>query len=151
MQSHDFASTYVGMPYYMSPEIWAAERYTLHSDIWSPGCVMYELCARRPPFDAKTQFRLFQKIKDGHVDSLPPIYSSELQHAVKSFLNINPLQRQDTAALLSRPMIRLMRKEREVVEFGKAFRLYEDQLMVKDAIVQEAIALSLRRIRSGLR
>ena len=35
MQSHDFASTYVGTPFYMSPEICAAEKYTLKSDIWS--------------------------------------------------------------------------------------------------------------------
>ncbi|KAI4273197.1 MAG: hypothetical protein LQ337_004804 [Flavoplaca oasis] len=140
MQSHDFASTYVGTPYYMSPEICAAERYTLHSDIWSLGCVMYELCARKPPFDAKTHFHLVQKIKDGRVDSLPSMYSPELQHAIKSCLRTNPLQRPDTAVLLSLPIMRLMRKEREVVEIGKALRLKEDQLMVKKAEVEGRIA-----------
>ncbi|KAL8773476.1 MAG: hypothetical protein Q9209_001580 [Squamulea sp. 1 TL-2023] len=140
MQSHDFASTYVGTPYYMSPEICAAERYTLHSDIWSLGCVMYELCARKPPFDAKTHFHLVQKIKDGRVDALPSMYSSELQHAIKSCLKTNPLQRPDTAALLSLPLMRLMRKEREVVEIGKALRLKEDQLIIKKADVEEKIA-----------
>ena len=140
MQSHDFASTYVGTPYYMSPEICAAERYTLHSDIWSLGCVMYELCARKPPFDAKTHFHLVQKIKDGRVDPLPSIYSPELQHAIKSCLKTNPLQRPDTAALLSLPIMRLMRKEREVVEIGNALRLKEDQLIIKKADVEEKIA-----------
>ncbi|KAI4281689.1 MAG: hypothetical protein L6R38_003507 [Xanthoria sp. 2 TBL-2021] len=140
MQSHDFASTYVGTPYYMSPEICAAERYTLHSDIWSLGCVMYELCARKPPFDAKTHFHLVQKIKDGRVDSLPSMYSPELQQAIKSCLRTNPLQRPDTAALLSLPIMRLMRKEREVVEIGKALRLKEDQLMIKKADVEDKIA-----------
>lgn len=140
MQSHDFASTYVGTPYYMSPEICAAERYTLHSDIWSLGCVMYELCARKPPFDAKTHFHLVQKIKDGRVDPLPSMYSPELQHAIKSCLRTNPLQRPDTAALLSLPVMRLMRKEREVVEIGKALRLKEDQVMVKKADLEEKIA-----------
>lgn len=75
MQSHDFASTYVGTPYYMSPEICASERYTLASDIWALGCIMYELCARKVPFNANTQFQLVQKIKEGRVDPLPDSYS----------------------------------------------------------------------------
>ena len=135
MQSHDFASTYVGTPFYMSPEICAAERYTLHSDIWSLGCVMYELCARTQPFNAKTHFHLIQKIKEGRVDPLPSIYSHELQNVIKSCLNINPLKRPDTASLLNLPAVRLMRKEREVVELGKLLRVKEELAMRK---IQEA-------------
>lgn len=140
MHSHDFASTYVGTPYYMSPEICAAERYTLKSDIWSLGCVMYELCTRRPPFDAKTHFQLIQKIKDGRVDPLPSMYSPELQEAIKSCLKTNPHQRPDTADLLSLPIMRLMRKEREVVEIGKTLRLKEDQIALKNLDVEERLA-----------
>ena len=135
MQSHDFASTYVGTPFYMSPEICAAERYTLHSDIWSLGCVMYELCARTQPFNAKTHFHLIQKIKEGRVDPLPSVYSHELQNVIKSCLNINPLKRPDTASLLNLPAVRLMRKEREVVELGRLLKAKEEQAMRK---VQEA-------------
>lgn len=131
MQSHDFASTYVGTPFYMSPEICAAERYTLHSDIWSLGCVMYELCARTQPFNAKTHFHLIQKIKEGLVDPLPSVYSHELQTVIKSCLNINPLKRPDTVSLLNLPAVRLMRKEREVVELGRILRVKEEQAMRK--------------------
>ncbi|KAL8839659.1 MAG: hypothetical protein Q9170_001665 [Blastenia crenularia] len=150
MQSHDFASTYVGTPYYMSPEICAAERYTLHSDIWSLGCVMYELCARRPPFDAKTHLQLIQKIKDGRVEPLPSIYSPELQSTIKSCLKTNPLQRPDTAALLSLPIMRVMRKEREVVEIGKALRTKELQVVAKEAEL-EAKAANLEAEREKMR
>lgn len=131
MQSHDFASTYVGTPFYMSPEICAAERYTLYSDIWSLGCVMYELCARTQPFNAKTHFHLIQKIKEGRVDPLPSLYSHDLQNVVKSCLNINPLKRPDTASLLNLPAVRLMRKEREVIELGRLLRVKEEQAMRK--------------------
>lgn len=137
MQSHDFASTYVGTPFYMSPEICAAERYTLHSDIWSLGCVMYELCAKTQPFNAKTHFHLIQKIKEGRVDPLPAIYSPDLQHAIRSCLNVNPLKRPDTASLLNLPAVRLIRKEREVVELGKILRTKEEQALRK---AQEADA-----------
>ena len=137
MQSHDFASTYVGTPFYMSPEICAAERYTLHSDIWSLGCVMYELCARTQPFNAKTHFHLIQKIKEGRIDPLPAMYSSELQNAVKSCLNVNPLKRPDTASLLNLSAVRLVRKEREMVELGRILRTKEEQALQK---AQEADA-----------
>lgn len=131
MQSHDFASTYVGTPFYMSPEICAAERYTLQSDIWSLGCIMYELCARTPPFNAKTHFHLVQKIKEGRVEPLPSLYSQELQAVIKSCLKTNPTNRPDTACLLNLPMVRLMRKEREVVELGKTLKLKEEHTTMK--------------------
>lgn len=131
MQSHDFASTYVGTPFYMSPEICAAERYTLHSDIWSLGCIMYELCAKKPPFNAKTHFDLVNKIKLGRVDPLPSIYSPELQTVINNCLKTNPLNRPDTATLLNLPVVRLMRKEREVVELGRVLKTQEEQLKLK--------------------
>ena len=124
----------------MSPEICAAERYTLQSDIWSLGCVMYELCARKPPFDAKTHLHLIQKIKDGRVEPLPSIYSPELQSTIKSCLKTNPLQRPDTAALLSLPIMRVMRKEREIVEIGKTLRTKEDQVNAKKLEVEAKAA-----------
>ena len=133
MQSHDFASTYVGTPFYMSPEICAAERYTLQSDIWSLGCIMYELCARQPPFNAKTHFHLVQKIKEGRFEPLPSIYSPELQGVIKSCLKTNPLTRPDTASLIQLPVVRLMRKEREVVELGKVLKTKEELALQKTA------------------
>ena len=153
MQSHDFASTYVGTPFYMSPEICAAERYTLHSDIWSLGCVMYELCARTQPFNAKTHFHLIQKIKEGRVDPLPSVYSQVLQNVIKSCLNINPLKRPDTASLLNLPAVRLMRKEREVVELGRLLTVKEEQAVRKIQEVEVKILNwngEKEKLRAGL-
>jgi NIMA (never in mitosis gene a)-related kinase len=45
--------TQIGTPYYMSPEIWRNRPYDQKSDMWSVGCVIYELCAQRPPFQGK--------------------------------------------------------------------------------------------------
>ena len=128
MQSHDFASTYVGTPFYMSPEICAAEKYTLKSDIWSLGCIIYELCTREPPFNAKTHFQLVQKIKEGKIAPLPAIYSSELFAIIKDCLRVNPDRRPDTAMLLNLPVVRLMRKEKEVVEFSRTLKSKEEAL-----------------------
>ncbi|KAL7800099.1 kinase-like domain-containing protein [Trichoderma ceciliae] len=132
IKSHDFASTYVGTPFYMSPEICAAEKYTLKSDIWSLGCIIYELCAREPPFNAKTHFQLVQKIKEGRVAPLPEMYSPELNQVIKDCLKVNPDRRPDTAQLLNLPVVRLMRKEKEVVDLNRALKAREEILREKE-------------------
>ncbi|TKC51954.1 hypothetical protein EI555_015169 [Monodon monoceros] len=44
-----FACTYVGTPYYVPPEIWENRPYNNKSDIWSLGCILYELCTLKHP------------------------------------------------------------------------------------------------------
>src|SRR5271170_323746 len=131
MQSHDFASTYVGTPFYMSPEICAAEKYTLHSDIWALGCIMYELCTKEPPFNAKTHLQLVQKIRKGEFKPLPSVYSKDLQNVIANCLKVNPLHRPDTASLLTIPYVWIARKGKEIVEFGKVLKTKEELALQK--------------------
>ena len=126
MQSHDFASTYVGTPFYMSPEICAAEKYTLQSDIWSVGCIMYELCTREPPFNANSHIQLVQKIRKGDFKPLPKIYSQDLQNVIASCLKTNPLHRPDTASLLTIPYVWIARKTQEIVKVGTTLKTREE-------------------------
>ncbi|OAA40054.1 NIMA-like protein kinase [Metarhizium rileyi] len=140
IKSHDFASTYVGTPFYMSPEICAAEKYTLKSDIWSLGCIIYELCAREPPFNAKTHYQLVQKIKEGKVATLPEMYSPELNQVIRDCLKVNPDRRPDTVQLLNLPVVKLMRKEKEVVDLNKSLRAKEDLLHQKERELNERLA-----------
>lgn len=140
IKSHDFASTYVGTPFYMSPEICAAEQYSLKSDIWSLGCIIYELCARDPPFNAKTHFQLVQKIKEGKVAPLPEMYSAELNAVIRDCLKVNPDKRPDTAELLSLPVVKLMRKEKEVSDLNRSLQTREEALKKREKEIAERIA-----------
>lgn len=150
IQSHDFASTYVGTPFYMSPEICAAEKYTLKSDIWSLGCIIYELCSREPPFNAKSHFQLVQKIKEGKISPLPAVYSAELVAVIKDCLKVNPDRRPDTATLLNLPVVRLMRKEKEVVELGKILKAKEDSLNKRLREMDQKIDVDKTNIRQEI-
>lgn len=47
------AMTVVGTPYYLSPELCEEKPYNHKSDIWSLGCVLYELCTLKHPFEAQ--------------------------------------------------------------------------------------------------
>lgn len=42
--------TQTGTPYYASPEVWRDEPYDVKSDVWSLGCVLYEMVTLKPPF-----------------------------------------------------------------------------------------------------
>lgn len=139
IKSQDFASTYVGTPFYMSPEICAAEKYTLKSDIWSLGCIIYELCAREPPFNAKTHYQLVQKIKEGKVATLPEMYSPELNQVIRDCLKVNPDRRPDTILLMNLPVVRLMRKEKEVADCNKALRSREEMVRQKERELNERL------------
>ncbi len=57
--------TQTGTPYYASPEVWADKPYDYKSDIWSVGCVMYELCTLKPPFRGQNLDQLYQCVKKG--------------------------------------------------------------------------------------
>lgn len=56
------ANTVVGTPYYMSPEICQNKPYNFKSDVWSLGCVLYELCTLKRAFAADNLLGLVYKI-----------------------------------------------------------------------------------------
>lgn len=122
----------------MSPEICAAERYSLYSDIWSLGCVMYELCTKEPPFNAKTHFDLIQKIKVGKFAPLPRNYSRELSDVIAACLQVDSRNRPDTASLLNLPRVKLIRKTQQ-----SAILVQEHQMAKEHALKELEMAREL--------
>lgn len=51
--TREFASTCIGTPYYMSPEIFKNHPYNDKSDVWALGCLLYELLTLKHAFDAQ--------------------------------------------------------------------------------------------------
>ena len=70
--------THLGTPYYASPEVWKDKPYGAKSDIWSLGCVFYEMLTKNPPFRANSMKGLYKKVIQGKFKRLPYIYSNDL-------------------------------------------------------------------------
>nr|XP_051688217.1 serine/threonine-protein kinase Nek3 isoform X4 [Oryctolagus cuniculus] len=58
-----FACTYVGTPYYVPPEIWENLPYNNKSDIWSLGCILYELCTLKHPIISEYGEQILEETK----------------------------------------------------------------------------------------
>lgn len=87
------ARTQTGTPYYTSPEVWNDRPYDSKCDIWSLGCVVYEMASLNPPFRASNLKQLFTKIQKGIYPNIPPFYSEDLKYIISQCLKVNSTQR----------------------------------------------------------
>jgi NIMA (never in mitosis gene a)-related kinase len=67
--------TQTGTPYYCPPEVWSDKPYTAKCDMWSLGCVIYELTTLKPPFLATNMKELFTKVTKGKYPDIPKHFS----------------------------------------------------------------------------
>lgn len=125
------ATTYVGTPYYMSPELISEDTYTHKSDIWALGCIVYELCKLTPPFNAQNLHSLGNRIKEGRYTPIPNQYSPELGRMIDMCLQRDPARRPDTAQLLQMPYVKLNRRELEAIDLSRSFKRKDEELRIK--------------------
>lgn len=97
--------TQTGTPYYASPEVWRDLPYDAKSDMWSLGCVIYEMTSLRPPFRAEDMESLFRKILRGSYPRCPTVYSRDVNEVISLLLQVNPRQRPAVDVLLSLPVM----------------------------------------------
>ncbi|XP_032907693.1 serine/threonine-protein kinase Nek5 isoform X2 [Catharus ustulatus] len=101
----EFAHTCVGTPYYLSPEICENRPYNNKTDIWSLGCVLYELCALKHPFQGNSLHELVLKICRGRFQPVSPNYSYDLRILISQLFKISPRDRPSINSILRKPFL----------------------------------------------
>ncbi|TMW69389.1 hypothetical protein Poli38472_001545 [Pythium oligandrum] len=102
----DQAKTVVGTPYYMSPEVCESKPYSYASDVWSLGCVLYEMCALKHAFDAPNFLILILKIVQTEFTEVPAHVDPEISDILKKLLDKNPERRPSMDQIFAMPYIR---------------------------------------------
>ena len=101
----ELARTAIGTPYYLSPEICREERYNNKSDIWSLGCILYEMCSLKHAFEGRNMKQLVQSIMKGRVAPLPRGFSSGVSELVGACLHRDPRRRPRVDRILQHPLL----------------------------------------------
>jgi len=85
----ELAKTFVGTPYYLSPELLNNSPYGQASDVWALGCIFHEMATLEHPYEAKTFPSLAQKI----LNDPPPLMSPQRTGDSVLALEVKPWSR----------------------------------------------------------
>ncbi|XP_061818279.1 serine/threonine-protein kinase 36 isoform X1 [Nerophis lumbriciformis] len=93
-----------GTPLYMSPELVAEKPYDHTADLWSLGCILYELHTGAPPFYTNSIFHLVQLIVKDPI-KWPDTMSNTCTSFLKGLLTKDPQMRLSWPDLLHHPFV----------------------------------------------
>ncbi|XP_055985199.1 serine/threonine-protein kinase Nek4 [Sorex fumeus] len=128
LENHcDMASTLIGTPYYMSPELFSNKPYNYKSDVWALGCCVYEMATLKHAFNAKDMNSLVYRIIEGKLPPMPKDYSPELAELIRSMLSKRPEERPSVRSILRQPYIK-----RQIVLFLEATKAKTSKNNIKN-------------------
>lgn len=131
------AHSKVGTPLYMSPEvIKGVDGYDFKSDIWSLGCLLYELAVLKSPFKSEgiNLYSLLHKISNGEYQPIPDHYSEELRNLAHAMISTSPDDRPDINYICE--VAAQMRSQTATERGGKIKRSYSKS----DDLLNDGIA-----------
>jgi len=138
----DMAQTCVGTPCYLSPEVCQDTPYSSKADMWSLGCMLYEMCSLTYAFEATSLLSLYYKIVKGEYQPLPERYSQSIVELVEKLLSKSPEDRPSATSILSNPFI-----HSKLLEFVSEFKHVQEVFTMRQN--RPASALSSRNMASN--
>ena len=153
--TYDCAQTAIGTPYYLSPEICQEKPYNQNSDIWSLGCILYEMVTLRHAFDASSMKGLVVKILRGTYPSIPSCYSQNLRELIDEMLEKDARKRPSVKKILEKEFLssrisQLLSQTVAKHEFGKVvFNKPQEEIKEEEKRSSDSSTPVERRLRKG--
>ena len=85
--------------------MWREQPYDLKSDMWSLGCVLYEIIMLKPPFRAQSMKDLYKKVLRGNFPKISSNYSADLSRTVNRMIQVQAKARPSASSLLDSDLI----------------------------------------------
>ena len=119
LAKNNMAKTQTGTPFYLAPEIWKDLPYDYKCDIWSVGCIIYELCTSRPPFRGTSLKELCHNVMTGYYLPISG-FSNDMREIISKMLIVDPKRRYSTDELLNCEIIkkRIKSSKNEIITQG---------------------------------
>lgn len=119
--TNDVAKTMAGTPIFCSPEICMGKAYNSKSDMWSLGCILYELLTLHHAYSGKNMSEIAMKIITKSPSPMPIQYSTEIRQLVVRLLDKNPSKRPSINGIFKENLIR----NKAIALLGKTLAKYE--------------------------
>ncbi|XP_067874142.1 uncharacterized protein [Heterodontus francisci] len=117
------AHTILGTPFYISPEICEGKCYNDKSDIWSLGCILYEMACRQRTFEGTNLPAVVNKIMKGQFAPITNNYSAEFKALVMDMLQKEPQYRPSAHELLYLRLPEAMAKYEETPDYEEGLEM----------------------------
>jgi serine/threonine protein kinase len=85
----DLATTLVGSPLYMAPEIFLNHRYSEKADLWSVGAIVFKMLTSQPPYPSSSLGELIHLLQT-RAPKMPDNLSADMKDLLCSLLERNP-------------------------------------------------------------
>ena len=144
-------NTLAGFPQYTDPKILESYinhsnlKYGTESDIWSLGCICYELLIGKPPFEGNNLSDIIIKAKNGQYTLSKPLLSKE----INSFLN-SMLQYEATNRLSARNLLQKSFLTKNPFNYFYMKKNKEDLNQVKNSLSISEIISEWNKNKSGM-
>ena len=145
-QETQYAKTQTGTIRYMAPEIILGEKYKDKVDIWSLGCIIYEMCKLEFCFGDCNIMSLVDKItncKFNHIDE--NIYGKELQELIELCLQKDPSKRPTVDEIIKYlDSLNINLENITIINLFKADEAYQNY------IIEKQVNLSLEQMSTSI-
>ena len=86
---------------YTAPELLNKQKFSYKCDIWSVGCIIYEMAALTLPFKSNNEISYNNINNSKDFESFPSFYSNNLKSIINDMLSIDQSKRPSTDVLLN--------------------------------------------------